>query len=91
MTEAAGLFRRKDRTQLLFHAQRIGAAVGKSETSRDADTVRIADVSRLVVDVAQDEIRRFAPDPGEGQKLLHRVGDFAAVLFQKELCALDQM
>ena len=91
MAEITRLLRREDGAQLLFHAQRVFAAVGEAEAARDADAVRVADVGGLVVDVAENEVRGLAPDAGETRQLLHRAGDPAAVLFKENFRALDEV
>ena len=91
VAEIARLLRREDGAQLLFHAQRVLTAVGETETARDADAVRVADVCGLVIDVAENEVRGLAPDAGETRQLLHRAGDPAAVLFKENFRALDEV
>ena len=91
VAEVVRLLRRQDGAQLLFDAQRVLAAVRQAEAARDADAVRVAHVGGLAVDVAEDQVRRFAPDAGEGCELLHRAGDLAAVLFEQDLRALDDV
>ena len=91
VAEITRLLRREDGAQLLFHAQRVFAAVGEAETARDADAVRVADVGGLVADVAENEVRGLASDAGETRQLLHRAGDPAAVLFKENFRALDEV
>ena len=91
MAEVARFLRREYLTQLLFHTQRVLAAIGETQSPRDADAVRVADVGGLAVNVAEDEVRRLAPDAGQRRELLHRAGDLAAVLFEQNFRALDEI
>ena len=91
MAEVARFLRREYLTQLLFHTQRVLAAIGETQSPRDADAVRVADVGGLAVNVTEDQIRRLASDAGQRRELLHRAGDLAAVLFEQNFRALDEI
>ena len=71
MAEIRGFFGGQCHAQLPFHLQRIGAAVRNTEAARDADTVGIADIGRLVVDIAEDEVGGLAAHAGQGGELFH--------------------
>ena len=91
VTEIGGFFRRKYLTQLAFYLKGILASVSHAQPSGDADAVGVADISRLMIDVTQNQIGGFAADAGEGGLFLLGTGNFAAVLFQQLLGTGNQI
>ena len=64
VAEVVGLLWRDDFPQLLFYLQGVLAAVGDAQPSGDADSVGVADVALLAVDVAQNQVGRLAAHAG---------------------------
>lgn len=77
MTKIGGFLRRKNLTKLTLYLKRILAAVGDAQPSRNTDAVGIADVSRLVKNITENEIRGFSPDAGQGNKFFHGSRNFS--------------
>lgn len=65
-------FGRQNFSELLFYFQRV-LALAQTKPSADADAVRVRYDGGLVVDVADNEIRRFAPDTRQRRQNFYRV------------------
>ena len=79
MAEASGFFRGDLFPQLHFY---LVGVFGSSKTQQigDTDTVGIANIGRLAVDITTDEIGCFAADAGESGEFLNRIRAKTSVL-----------
>ena len=65
--------------QIEFQLNRI-AVFREPQPAGQTNHVRVAGDSGDAESVAEDAVGRFAPNAGKGEELLHRAGNFAAVL-----------
>ena len=73
--------------QIHLHFIRLGV-VSQADAPRNTDAVGICHHGGLAKQVAQHQVRRFAPYAGQLQQLIHFVGHFAAVLLHQHIGAL---
>ena len=90
MAEASGFFRGDFFPQLHFD---LVGVFGSSKTQQigDTDTVGIANIGRLAVDITTDEIGCFAADAGESGELLNRIRDYATVFIPKHFAHFNDI
>ncbi len=77
MTEIVGFFRRQNRSKLHFHFARV-FALADSKPAADADAVGVRYDSRLVVNVPDNQVSRFAADAGQAGQFFNGVWNNAA-------------
>ena len=73
VAEIVRFLRRQTPAQLLLNLHGVLAAVRNAEPPRDADTVRVADIALLPVDVTEDEVGGFSSDTRQAEKIVHVV------------------
>jgi len=82
--------RRHDRADVGFDDSGIGG-VGEPDQAGEPPNVGVDRESGLAHGVAEHDVRGLAPDAGELQQALHRVGDFAVELFDDGFGRLNDM
>ena len=85
MAVVVGLLWRNAFPKLTFHLKGILGTVRDSQLSCNTDTVGIADISRLTVDITQNQIGCFAAHTGKGRQLLHGSRNFSVMIHQQLL------
>ena len=90
VAEIVRFLRRQTPAQLLLNLHGVLAAVRNAEPPRDADTVRVADIALLPVDVAEDEVGGFSSDTRQAEKIVHVVRHATAKAREQLLRAGDE-
>ena len=92
MAEVVGLLRGQHPAQLLLHLSRVLGAVGQAQQPGDADAVGVRHHHPgHVIHVAQDQVGRLPPHPGQLQQLLHGTGHPAPIVPQQHLSRQDDV
>lgn len=79
VAEIVALLRRQHFHKGFFHLHRVCAVRHKAQPPGHADAVGVGHHGGQVENIAAYQVRAFAPDAGQAQKVLHGLGHLAAV------------